>query len=89
MRVGMTLIDPDLVDGYEVYNSHNKPFMNAMARQWIVNIGAEGKIFTAGNDHHHPDDLPTAGILTEYPIITSDELVAVLKSRDYSIFHEG
>ena len=89
MRVGMTLIDPDLVDGYEVYNSHNKPFMNAMARQWIVNIGAEGKIFTAGNDHHHIDDYPTAGILTEYPITTSDELVAVLRSRDYSIFHEG
>ena len=86
----MTIIDPDLVDGYEVYNTHNKhPYMNAVARQWICNLGLEDKILTAGNDHHDPEDIPTAGILTSEPITTSEELVRVLKSRDFSIFHEG
>ena len=88
MRRGMTIVDPDLVDGYEVFNSHNKPFMNTMVRDWISHIGAEDKILTAGNDHHHPSDMPIAGILTDEPITTSDELVRVLKSREFSIFHE-
>ncbi len=89
-RIGMTLIEPDLVDGYEVYNTHNKyPFMNVMARQWMCNMGLEDKIFTSGTDHHDPEDIPTAGILTNEPITNSEELVRVLKSRDYSIFHEG
>ena len=89
-RIGMTIIDPDLVDGYEVYNTHNKhPYMNAVARQWICNLGLEDKILTAGNDHHDPKDIPSAGILTSEPITTSEELVRALKSRDFSIFHEG
>lgn len=87
-RVGMTLIDPNLVDGYEVHNSHNKPFMNTMIREWINNMGLKDMILTAGNDHHHPHDMPTAGILTDSPIVTREDLLRVLKSRDFSIFHE-
>ena len=88
-RFGMTHISPDLVDGYEIHNSHNKPFMNALTRQMIINEGSENKIFTAGNDHHNPGDFPTAGILTSSPITTSEELLYVLKNRKYAIFHEG
>ncbi len=89
MRLGMTLIEPELVDGYEVYNTHNKPFMNPMVRQWISNLGVEDKILTAGNDHHDPEDIPTAGILTDKPITNSEELVAVLKAKDFIIFHNA
>ena len=88
MRFGMTLVRPEYIDGYEVHNSHNKPFMNTMIREWIGHIGADDKIFTAGTDHHNHDDIPSAGILTEAPIKTTEELISVLKSRSFKIFPE-
>lgn len=88
MRFDMTLIRPKHIDGYEIYNANNKPFMNAMIREWIGHVEAEDKILIAGSDHHNPKDAPRAGILTEEPIRTTEELVSVLKSRNFTIFPE-
>lgn len=88
MRMDMTLVHPELVDGYEIYNSSkNWLYVNNMAALWVQITGGDGKILTAGNDHHNPKDIPTAGILTSKPITNDAELIRVLKEKDFLIFH--
>ncbi len=90
MRMGMTLIKPRIVDGYEVFNSTPKwAFTNNIARQWVSLVGGDDMILTAGNDHHNPEDVPTAGIITKAPITDDAELIRVLKEKDFQIFHLG
>lgn len=89
MRFGMTLIHPDLVDGYEVFNnSKSGLYVNSLATFWLQINCCDYKIITAGNDHHNPCDIPTAGILTNKPITTDAELIRVLREKDFSIFHD-
>ncbi len=88
MRMGMTLIEPNLVDGYEIFNSSaDWLYLNNLASLWVQITGGDKKILTAGNDHHNPKDIPTAGILTTEPITNSSELIRVLREKDFSIFH--
>ncbi len=89
MRLGMTQVDHELVDGYEVFNNtRHWMYTNILTQMWVqTHCFDKTKILTAGNDHHDPDQLPEAGILTSEPIVTDADLIRVLKSRDFSIFH--
>ena len=87
MRYGITMVEPELVDGYEVLNAHSAwNSHNDIAHLWAKSVGGEGKILTAGTDHHDHVNTPTAGILTDEPITNSDELIRVLQSGHYDIF---
>lgn len=87
MRYGITLIEPQSVDGYEVRNAHTVwNSHNDIAYLWAKSVGGEGKILTAGTDHHDPENTPAAGILTDEPITCNDDLISVLKSGEYFIF---
>ena len=82
-RVGTLMMDPGLLDGYEVFNgnlrhnSHNN-LANALA-------DLEHKIKTSGSDFHHPDDPPCGGILTRKRIQSNEALLAVLRSGEYQL----
>lgn len=87
MRFEVTLVRPHWVDGYEVLNTHvNHPNHNDIAMLIAKSIGGEGKIFTAGSDHHDLEQTPSSGILTREPVIDAAHLVRILKSGDYNIF---
>lgn len=90
MRMGMRLMSPQIYDGVEIFNnSADWLYVNPMAQMWAqINCLDKTKILTAGNDHHNPKDMPTAGILTSEPIVTDEDLVRILVSKDFSIFHE-
>ena len=90
MREGMTIVPPAEVDGYEIFNnSKGWLYTNPITCVWsAINCHDKFKILTAGNDHHNPEDKPTAGILTSEPITTDEELVRVLKNKEFTIFHE-
>ena len=89
MRWGMTLIRPEYVDGYEVLNTHkNHDSHNDLALTLAKRIGGEGKIHTAGTDHHDGCQIPDTGILTDDPVKTGEDLVKILKSGKYEIFEE-
>ncbi len=81
MRVNMTVTDPRYLDGIEVYNggiyndSHND------LADKLANY--HDYIKTSGSDQHFPDAPPTGGIATNAPITTREELVSVLRSREY------
>ncbi len=89
MREEMTIVPPKYVDGYELYNnSKDWLYTNPIVQVWAaVNCFDKIKILTAGNDHHNPSDDISAGILTKEPIVTNEDLVRTLNTKDFTIFH--
>ena len=88
MRYGQTMMPPNDVDGYELYNGHKGwARLNEIARHWVEAEGAIAKIKTAGSDNHNPGVNLKYGILTDEEIKTNEQLIRILKNRQYDIFH--
>lgn len=89
MREDMTIVPPEHVDGYELYNNSKEwLYTNPIVQVWAaINCHDQMKILTAGNDHHNRDDNITAGILTNKPIVNDEDLIRTLKTKDFTIFH--
>ncbi len=85
-RKNMIIVNPDLVDGYEVFNGctrHNSS--NDIAFSWAKKYS---KIMTSGSDHHWHDDIKNAGIITGTPITSQADVVKILRSGDYNLIME-
>ncbi len=77
-RNGMTVRNPKLLDGVEVFNMHTAHFRNQMALEWARHYGLLG---TSGSDLHSQVYPMGGGILTDAPIESNEDLVRVLKER--------
>ena len=89
MRWDISLVRPQWIDGYEIKNTHpGHNGHNDIAEIIADRIGGPGKIRTAGTDHHDAYQIPDTGILTDEPIKNGEDLVRILKSGEYEIFHE-
>ena len=85
-RNGTVMQNPELVDGYEVYNGnpwHNSH--NELADAWA---GMLGKIRTSGSDLHKTGDHPRGGIETEKRIRDNAGLLETLRSGNYTLIRE-
>ncbi len=85
-RNWMNVSDPDLIDGIEVFNgalNHNS--RNEIAEEWAERFGL---MKSSGTDYHDPQHVPDGGILTEEPILSTDQLRDVLLSGKYSLIRE-
>ncbi len=90
LRYGHVLRHPSEVDGYEVFNGHPEQRSHNDAMATLTDeLRAEGKILTSGTDHHDGHHKPNAGIATEAPITTLEELVSILKSGKYALVKHG
>ena len=86
-RNGIEIVPPELLDGMETFNgTPSYDGRNTIADAWAKRYGL---IRTSGSDFHNPDQFGTGGILTSAAIRTGEELVAVLKSGDYTLHCEG
>lgn len=86
-RNGITIVNPALLDGMETFNgTPSYDGRNRVAEEWAKQYGL---IRTSGSDFHNPDQRGYGGILTNAAIRTSEELVAVLKSGNYTLHCEG
>lgn len=82
-RYGMTTVQPDRLDGMEVYNGHpGHNSNNDIALHWAEKYGL---IQTSGTDHHNQNHRPNGGILTAFPIGTAEDLIRTLKSGQYQL----
>ena len=82
-RLGMTVINPEFLDGMEVYNGHiGHPSRNFIAEQWAE---AYGLIKTSGTDLHYDYVPATGGIATQEKIQSMAQLVEILKSGNYTL----
>ena len=86
-RNGIEIVPPELLDGMETFNgTPSYDGRNTIADAWAKRYDL---IRTSGSDFHNPDQFGTGGILTSAAIRTGEELVAVLKSGDYTLHCEG
>ena len=86
-RNGMKITPPHLLDGIEVFNGHQgHDSRNAMALAWAK---LHGLLFTSGSDFHHPHSLTDAGIFTEAPITSMEQLMETLRSGNYTLHCSG
>lgn len=86
-RRGMDRIDPALLDGMEVFNGH--PDHNSHNPDALKTAQDHGLIRTSGSDYHFPSATPAGGILTDAPIQSVSELMAVLRSGGYTLICSG
>lgn len=86
-RNGIEIVPPELLDGMETFNgTPSYDGRNTIADAWAKRYDL---IRTSGSDFHNPDQYGTGGILTSAAIRTGEELVAVLKSGNYTLHCEG
>ncbi len=82
-RNAMTVTNPELLDGIEVYNlSFGHDSRNDIACSWAKKFNL---LHTIGQDYHKPEYLIGAGILTDTEITSNAELVEVLKSKSFKM----
>lgn len=79
------LLDPDLLDGFEILNGSNTSEENEKAKEYADKFG---KITTSGTDAHKAVFEAVSGIISSSRIRTESELVSVLKSQNYRIYTE-
>ena len=85
-RNGMTVINPDVLFGIEVQNTHPRhDSRNDIALAWAEKYGLH-KI--AGSDCHRIEDVGTSAIVTEEKIQNMDDLVQILKDERFTIIKE-
>ena len=82
-RNSMTIVQPWLLDGVEVFNGH----MGHDSRNEIANLWAEkyNLIKTSGTDFHYNNVPANAGILTDFEIKDMDTLLETLKGGEYEL----
>ncbi|MBQ9501450.1 MAG: PHP domain-containing protein [Lentisphaeria bacterium] len=82
-RNGMTVVDPELLFGMEVRNTHPRhDSRNDIALAWAEKYHLH-KI--AGSDCHRVQDLATAAVLTDFPVKDISGLVHMLRGDLYTI----
>ena len=86
-RNRMTVMNPKLLDGVEVFNGHKgHDSRNQIADAWARRYGL---LRTSGSDFHHPDSVEAGGILTDAPITSSEQLIDVLRNGDCILHCSG
>ncbi|MBO5110975.1 MAG: hypothetical protein J6D21_09695 [Clostridia bacterium] len=90
-RNHMRITPPDWIDGIEVYNGSAGGYYGTDSRNDVAEFWANKfpRIRTSGTDLHYPEDAINAGIVTEAPITTREELVATLKGGNYQWIKGG
>lgn len=86
-RNNMTVADPKLIDGIEVFNgTPHTESRNHFANMWAKQYGL---LRTSGSDFHGGRYIIAGGIKTDFPIQTSKQLKETLKSGNYTLICEG
>ena len=86
-RNAMTVTEPSLLDGVEVFNAtpgHNS--RNRFADRWAKEYGL---IRTSGSDFHGLTTPIAGGILTETPVSTPTKLSGILRDGCYDLICTG
>ena len=86
-RFSSMLCEPHLLDGIEVYNGQaEQNSHNNLSEEW-VRMYPNLKVIS-GTDHHGPGHYPTAGIYTDEPITSNEQLMEILRSGNYSLIRD-
>lgn len=83
-RQGMTIVNPEYLFGMEVMNGNPRhDSRNDIAVQWARKFHLHQ---IGGSDCHRIEDIGSAGIITEQPVESIENLIQVLQDDAYKIF---
>ncbi len=85
-RNNMKVTKPELLDAMETHNAHTADFRNDIAERWADNFSL---IKLSGSDYHRAAHKAEAGIVTDFPITTNEQLLEVLRSGNYKQIRRG
>jgi hypothetical protein len=85
-RKGMCISRTEALDGIEVYNVSELPFRNHIALEWAKHYDMIG---TSGSDLHDAKNIIGCGLLTDTPVESVEQLVAILKSRTATLMRRS
>lgn len=72
----------NILDGIEVYNAENEPLWNQQAQQLADELGLA---CIGGSDGHYIGSGGRSGIAAKERIKSNDDLIKILKSREYTV----
>lgn len=82
-RIGMTVVDPELLDGVEVYNGHgDHNSRNSIAFKW-AELHSLRKL--SGSDFHGNTSLEPGGVYFEEYLADSKQVAKALKDGKYQL----
>jgi len=82
-RCGITVTDPELVDGVEVYNGHGgHDSRNDIAYHWATKFSLP---MLSGSDYHYTSQMEPGGIYFEELPLNSYDVANLIKSQKYSL----
>lgn len=82
-RIGMTVVDPDLLDGVEVYNGHGDHYSrNKIANKW-ADIHSLRKL--SGSDFHGNLSLEPGGVYFDEYLTDSKQVAEALRNGNYTL----
>ncbi len=86
-RGSCVVVESKYLDGYEIFNcqSDKIPDYDFFAAEWDKHRLGDAPIFTAGSDFHGEHTYVDAGIVTDHPIVTNEDLMNTLRNRSFSI----
>ena len=86
-RKRMTVIDPLLLDGIEVFNGHKgHDSRNQLADMYARRYGL---LRSSGSDFHHPDSVTAGGIITDKPLTSVAQIIDTLRRGDCTLRCSG
>jgi len=86
-RNNMTVTNPKLLDGIEIYNGHvGHDSRNDIAALWAKKFNLKT---ISGSDYHDATSCIDGGILTEEPITTTEQLAEILRSEKYELIRSN
>ncbi len=78
-RNGMTVVDPQYLDGIEVHNGHpSHDSRNEIAEHWAEKFHL---MEISGSDFHFPEACGKGGIVTPEPIRSNSQLLEILRAK--------
>lgn len=82
-RIGMTVVDPDMLDGVEVYNGHGDHYSrNTVANKWAEMHGLRK---LSGSDFHGNLSLEPGGVYFDEYLTDSKQVAEALREGKYSL----
>lgn len=82
-RIGMTVVDPELLDGVEVYNGHgDHDSRNDIAYKWAEKHGLRK---LSGSDFHGNLSLEPGGVYFEEYLTDSKQVAEALRNGKYTL----
>ena len=81
-RNTMTIVNPKMIDGIEVFNGRHEEFRNVIAEKWAEEYSL---IKVSGTDNHSASLPPNGGILTDVKMENMQDILNVIKSGKYKL----